>query len=59
MTNVMTADRYFCALLYFIIMITIVVVDILLLRRLKAFYPKFYAKEKGKVNTLFITGFRS
>ena len=58
MTNVMTADRYFCALLYFIIMITIVVVDILLLRRLKAFYPKFYAKEKGNVNTILTKLFR-
>ena len=54
MNNVRTADRYFCAVLYFIIMVTLVVVDIMLLRRLKVFYPKFYAKEKGKVNTLFI-----
>jgi hypothetical protein len=40
---------YFVATLFLLIIITLTTVDILLLRRLKRFYPGFYQKEKNKV----------
>jgi hypothetical protein len=47
--NVRLADRYVCAILYSMIMFSLLVVDLLLLRRLKTLYPSFYAKERGKI----------
>lgn len=43
------ADRYVSAILYTIIMVSLLVVDVLLLKRLKTLYPSFYAKERGKI----------
>ena len=40
---------YLVAALFIIIIICLLVVDILLLKRLKIFYPNFYQKEKNKV----------
>jgi hypothetical protein len=47
--SVRIAERYFSAALFFIIMVAVLSVDILLLKRLKLFYPNFYKKERGKV----------
>lgn len=47
--RVRLADRYYCACLFFAIMVAIIVIDYMLLKRLKLFYPNFYKKEKGKV----------
>lgn len=40
--DVRLADRYYCAALFLSIAIILTVVDILLLKRLKMFYPAFY-----------------
>ena len=53
-TNVRIADRYYCAILYFIILVALLVVDVMLLKRLKMFYPNFYKKEKGRVMAFLI-----
>jgi hypothetical protein len=42
---------YLAAALFLIIIIALTLVDILLLKRLKKFYPGFYQKEKNKVST--------
>ena len=47
--HVRVGERYFTAALMFCIMVTLTVVDIRLLSRLKLFYPGFYEKEKKKV----------
>lgn len=50
--SVRNADSYFVAGEYAILMFTLIIVDIMLLRSLKRFYPTFYVKEKGKVRSL-------
>jgi hypothetical protein len=39
----------FTAFLFLLIGITLTTVDVMLLRRLKQFYPEFYEKEKMKI----------
>jgi hypothetical protein len=47
--SVRNGERYFTGILMFTIMITLTVLDVMLLRRLKLFYPGFYYKEKNRV----------
>lgn len=48
-TIITDAQFYFIAGIFILFIITLSIVDILLLKRLKIFYPNFYKKEKKKV----------
>ena len=48
------ADRYTNAFLYTLLMVALVVVDVLLLKRLKTLYPSFFKKQRNKVGSLTI-----
>lgn len=46
------ADRYLNAVLYALLMIALIIVDVLLLKRLKVLYPSFYKRQRNKVGSL-------